>query len=554
VGDWIFPVAIAPIVCCGIAFSSLGPWRHAFLGVLGAPLAGAAILFEAPVVWTAYVVSAATCFLMLAPDLGVAGAGANTAVFAIVIGLVVWVVYGKSWRVRALVRAMPDVLVRADAEGRFLDVHRPSGEVVSAPKDALLGHRVYEFVPPEVRDRMRTAIDLALATDSVQAVHYAVPYEGAPRHFEARFVRSGPGEVLVIRREVTARAEMESRLRESEERYRSVVSSMVEGVILREADGAIVTCNAAAERILGLTAAQMQGNTTVSPAWPMVREDGSPLPPEEHPAQATLRTGQAVSGAVVGIAKPAGITWISVNAEPLRRQEGGPPYGVVTTFADITEMKRQQDLLRESQRQLALVLEGSNDGFWDLDLRSTRFTFSPRCFEIVGEKPQDVMTSAEYWWGRLHPDDVSTVRDALDGHLQGRTERIDAVYRLRDASGSWKWVRALGMAVERHQDGRPTRLAGTLRDVTARREVQEQLRAALDENEKLVGELRQALQNVKTLSGLVPVCAWCHKIRNDAGYWEKIEAYVSQHTEARFTHALCPECYSRQFPEDKGRS
>ncbi len=79
----------------------------------------------------------------------------------------------------------------------------------------------------------------------------------------------------------------------------------------------------------------------------------------------------------------------------------------------------------------------------------------------------------------------------------------------------------------------------------------ERLQAALDANEKLVAELREALQGVRTLSGLLPICAWCHKIRDDAGYWRQLEAYLSQHTEAQFSHGLCPECYAKQGGEDE---
>ncbi|MFO0648847.1 MAG: PAS domain S-box protein [Polyangiales bacterium] len=58
-------------------------------------------------------------------------------------------------------------------------------------------------------------------------------------------------------------------------------------------------------------------------------------------------------------------------------------------------------------------------------------------------------------------------------------------------------------------------------------------------------ELRDALQSVKTLSGLVPICAWCKKIRNDEGYWDRLEHYLSEHTEAHFTHGMCPDCANK---------
>jgi hypothetical protein len=86
---------------------------------------------------------------------------------------------------------------------------------------------------------------------------------------------------------------------------------------------------------------------------------------------------------------------------------------------------------------------------------------------------------------------------------------------------------------------------------TDRHGAKERLHAALVENETLVAELRHALQNVKTLSGPLPVCAWCHKIRNDPGYWQRIETYISHHSAATFTHGMCPECFDKHTSADE---
>jgi HAMP domain-containing protein len=75
----------------------------------------------------------------------------------------------------------------------------------------------------------------------------------------------------------------------------------------------------------------------------------------------------------------------------------------------------------------------------------------------------------------------------------------------------------------------------------------QELVKTLEANEQLVAELRGALQNVKTLTGLLPICAWCGKVRTDAGYWNRIEDYICEHTSARVTHGMCPDCYSRNL-------
>jgi PAS domain S-box-containing protein len=73
------------------------------------------------------------------------------------------------------------------------------------------------------------------------------------------------------------------------------------------------------------------------------------------------------------------------------------------------------------------------------------------------------------------------------------------------------------------------------------------------EREKLILELRDALTRIKTLSGLLPICASCKKIRNDKGYWEQMEIYIRDHSEADFSHGICPECAKKLYPDLYGK-
>jgi diguanylate cyclase (GGDEF)-like protein/PAS domain S-box-containing protein len=138
-----------------------------------------------------------------------------------------------------------------------------------------------------------------------------------------------------------------SELEESEQRYRSVITSMREGIVLQLADGQITAFNPSAERILGLTPDEIMGRTSVDMERRTIKEDGSPFPGQEHPAMVTLRTGQPVFGVVMGICKSdREITWISINSQPLLYPHQSQPYAVVTTFADITEQKQVEEILR----------------------------------------------------------------------------------------------------------------------------------------------------------------------------------------------------------------
>jgi diguanylate cyclase (GGDEF)-like protein/PAS domain S-box-containing protein len=141
--------------------------------------------------------------------------------------------------------------------------------------------------------------------------------------------------------DVSARKAQEEALRVSEERFRSAIGAMHDGLVVQNEHAEILVCNPQAEAILGLTAEQMAGRTSLDPRWRAIHPDGSDWPGETHPATVALATGEAQWDRVMGVHKPDGVlTWISINASPLTRAGESLPYAVVTTFADVTERRR----------------------------------------------------------------------------------------------------------------------------------------------------------------------------------------------------------------------
>jgi response regulator RpfG family c-di-GMP phosphodiesterase len=90
-------------------------------------------------------------------------------------------------------------------------------------------------------------------------------------------------------------------------------------------------------------------------------------------------------------------------------------------------------------------------------------------------------------------------------------------------------------------------------ELRARVEVGRQLVEAQAALATKIEELRHALEHIKTLRGVVPICAWCKKIRDDEGYWKQLESYVREHTEAEFSHGICPSC-AATFQEQIARA
>lgn len=155
-------------------------------------------------------------------------------------------------------------------------------------------------------------------------------------------------------RDVSAERKAERELRESEDRYRTLVSSLQVGVVMQFADGRIGECNPAAEQILGLTREELLGLTSLDPRWNAIHEDGTAYPGEEHPAVITLRTGQACNDIVMGVRHVNGaLRWLLVNSEPICAP-GGAVEATVVSFQDITEQRRGQAAVIQSRTAEAL--------------------------------------------------------------------------------------------------------------------------------------------------------------------------------------------------------
>ena len=139
----------------------------------------------------------------------------------------------------------------------------------------------------------------------------------------------------------------EQSLRRSEEKYRTLFETVHQGVVFQDRSGVILSANPAAERILGLSLAQMQGRTSVDPRWGATRRDGSPLPGDEHPAMQALASGKPVIGMVMGVVNPsrADMVWIMAHATPVQNRTTQELEYVYTIFDDISEnIRLQQEL------------------------------------------------------------------------------------------------------------------------------------------------------------------------------------------------------------------
>jgi hypothetical protein len=139
----------------------------------------------------------------------------------------------------------------------------------------------------------------------------------------------------------------------------------------------------------------------------------------------------------------------------------------------------------------------------------------------------------------IHQPELTSFRKQLREEVE-KTGIIEAVYKLALSDGRTFWLKDQA-ELEMYPEDQSSISLGCLTVVSKEME-------AAEEREKLVLELQDALSKVKQLSGLLPICASCKKIRDDKGYWNQIEEYIRNHSEADFSHGLCPPCIEKLYP------
>jgi PAS domain S-box-containing protein len=336
---------------------------------------------------------------------------------------------------------------------------------------------------------------------------------------------------------------------ESEDVLRTVVRSMAEGVVIWSApSGDFMSCNEAAASVLEISPDALAKRGYQSPEWHILRENGEPFPAAELPVARAIATGQDQLGVVMGLQKPGGErVWLRSFAKLLRRSPEKAPYAVVNSFVDLTEARRARDLAETAAAYYARAMDGANVGTWELDLVSGKATRNSRWAAIFGCTPSEVPLTFAGLLERVHNEDVARVRTTIEAAM--RTDQPYSIeYRGRHKDGRWIWVQSRGLVFDRGPDGAARRVAGVLVDIDERKRTEEELLRSLAENERLVHELRDTLNRVKTLEGLLPICMYCKNIRDDAGKWGRVETHLSR-TGATLTHGLCPKCEAEHFPE-----
>lgn len=306
------------------------------------------------------------------------------------------------------------------------------------------------------------------------------------------FLRASPlaGETagaVVAHFDVTRRKLAEQALRTSEELRRRRYDAISSGVIVADPQGRTVYVNNAAAQILGIEREQMVSKTADDGPWRFVREDGSPMPMDQFPAYVAIRTGKPVRDAVFGVycGDPPQCHWLLLSSEPVLDPATGELLETIDTFVDITEQKRIQEALRESEAKYRSLLENLDAVVFRIDENLRPIALAGQLQKLLGWSSQEFERYPALWQELLHPEDIGKAWDVMErARASGVPEPVEL--RIRRRTGETRWFRGRVTPVF-GGDGELLYFDGVSIDITdlrraekAQRETEERYRSVVD--------------------------------------------------------------------------
>lgn len=292
-------------------------------------------------------------------------------------------------RLRALLEAVPDMVLRISRDGRFLDFAATQNTITPVPHDQIIGASIHDLPlsPATIRDSLR-AYARALETGEMQTIEYATATEVGIEYFEARIVRSGPNEVVAITRNITERVATAMALRESEARFRSIFEQAAVGIAHIQLTGELLLVNQRFCEIVGFPRQELMRLTIAELTHP----DDLPM---STAAIERLLAGDDTTFSVEKRYrhKNGRYVWVNITVSLVRRPTGEPNH-LISIIEDIGRRRQAEDALRASEEKFTKLFFTSPSPKLITRVRDNQvLEVNDRCLELFGRTRAEVLSA-----------------------------------------------------------------------------------------------------------------------------------------------------------------
>lgn len=282
-----------------------------------------------------------------------------------------------------------------------------------------------------------------------------------------------PLRYISICTDITARKAIEIQIEEQRAFYEQISETLDEGLLVQDLNGRCIYMNSEAERLLGWSRAEFI-NKPVHDTIHKQTADGHSILECDCP----IILGAKVKGGVrlddqVFLRKDGTVFPVDVSSQVFMRK--GVIDSIVVAFQDITEQRKSELCIRQTQERLNLALESSNLALWDLDITSDLIYLNSRWAEMLGGLPEETLVTMGSLFNDIHPEDREEVQRLWVPVLKGLLSDYSVECRIKCRNDEWLWVYIRGKVVERDVTGRAVRLTGTCANVTESKRAEEAL-------------------------------------------------------------------------------
>jgi PAS domain S-box-containing protein len=206
---------------------------------------------------------------------------------------------------------------------------------------------------------------------------------------------------------------------------------------------------------------------------------------------------------------------------------------------NITERRRAEEALKQEEERFRSLFDEAPVGYHEVDKEGYVTKLNYTELNMLGYTAEE-MIGQPIWKFTAEPEKVKRILKAkIAGNLTPG-QAFERTYRRKDGT---PLVVIAEDRLLKNETGGIIGIRTTIQDITERKKADK-------ERDTLIKDLQEALSRVKVLSGMLPICSSCKKIRDDKGYWNQVEVYIRDHSEAEFTHGICPECFKKLYPNE----
>ena len=381
----------------------------------------------------------------------------------------------KVRKLTSAVQQNPMAVIMTDVEGTIEYVNPKFVEITGYNEDEMIGQnsRLLKsgITPQKVYERLWTTVaggkvwkgtfhnkrkdgTIYLASTTISPI---LSEDGTTSHY------------VGVQQDVTLAKQSEKALAESEERFRAVVDSAPSAIFLTDRDGRFLLVNKTIRTWMNAEEADIVGKS-IFDLFPKDQAEQILKGDLKVIASGTSMSYESKRTHLDGITRD-----VVVHRSPIR-DSTNKIIAVGSIVLDVTERKRAEEALAESEQRLSFALEGAAEALWDWDVGTDKVYFSNHLYEMLGYRPDDLEPRMASWQANIHPDDKVNAMAMLNDHIDGRSVEYVKEYRIKTKAGNWIWISDRGRVVAYGPDGQASRIVGTYTDITDRKRSEQALR------------------------------------------------------------------------------